>query len=200
MGAKDKTPPSAADQYSALLPFFMVFGGCMSSIIFMEYVLKGDPTSGPFLNATEFVLVLVQSIPGRIDGMQLKPLHATRLSHIQHAFLWVLMSTLANYVFAFNISVPIHTLFRSCNVIASVALGWLLFGGQYTLRQIGCVCVITVGIFLGSIGDASAFFSCTGTGCGPANGGATASAEGKRDLAIWGFGIGLLVVCQVVQA
>merc|ERR1719161_950042 len=123
----------------------------------MEYALKGDPKSGNLLTLTEFGVVLVQSIPGRLNReLRLRPLLASWSSHVQHAVLWISMSVLVNYAFAFNISVPIHTLFRSCNVIASVLLGWLLFGQRYSLRQLLCICVITVGIFLGSIGDASA--------------------------------------------
>lgn len=194
--------PSARDPYAALMPFAMVFGGCMLSIIFMEYVLKGDSTAGPFLNATEFLVVLVQCTPGRREAgsLQLRPLHATRLSHVQHAVLWVLMSTLANYAFAFNISVPIHTLFRSCNVIASVILGWLLFGQRYSIRQLVCVCAITVGIFCGSIGDAKAVTGATAcTDCSPQAGG-TASAQSSSDLAIWGTGIAILILCTMIQA
>lgn len=171
----------------------------MSSIIFMEYVLKGDTTAGPFLNATEFVFVLIQSIPGRMTPgtLRLRPLFATWTSHAQHGALWVCMSTLTNYAFAFNISVPIHTLFRSCNVIASVILGWLLFGQRYSPKQLLCVCVITVGIFLGSIGDAKAISSgCDGIDCGPA----PSPAQNSQELAIWGAGIGILICCQIIQA
>lgn len=171
----------------------------MSSIVFMEYVLKGDATAGPFLNATEFIFVLVQSIPGRLvpGSLQLRPLHASKMSHLQHAVLWVLMSTLTNYAFAFNISVPIHTLFRSCNVIASVILGFLMFGQSYSMKQLACVCIITGGIFLGSIGDASALTGgCSGLDCGPAK----TPSQSSHDLTIWFCGIGILVVCQLIQA
>lgn len=183
-----------------LMPFIMVFGGCMSSIVFMEYLLKSDPNAGNFLNATEFVFVLLQSIPGRLESgswVRFRSLRATWLSHIQHAVLWVSMSTLANYVFAYNISVPIHTLFRSCNVIASLILGYLFFGGRYTLRQLACVLVITVGIFLASIGDSRKFRpggSCTDCGHAPS------PAMSSEEIARWGSGIAMLVCVQMLQA
>mmetsp|Transcript_12848 Transcript_12848/g.30113 ORF Transcript_12848/g.30113 Transcript_12848/m.30113 type:complete len:354 (+) Transcript_12848:95-1156(+) len=185
-----------------LLPFFMVFGGCMSSMVFMEYVLKVDDHAGNLLNATEFVFVLLQSIPGRIDfgSRRFTPLLASWTSHLQHAFLWVTMSTLANVVFAFNITVPIHTLFRSCNVIASVALGWMAFEQRYTAPQVVCVLIITVGIFLGSIGDASLFSSCKDCG---SDGSAKAAAEEEKlqdGLFVWSCGVALLVVTQLFQA
>lgn len=179
-----------------ILPFVMVFGGCGLSIIFMEYVLKGDENAGNLLNATEFVFVLLQSIPGRLEPgrLQLKPLRASWTSHTQHAVLWVSMSTLANVVFAFNIRIPIHTLFRSCNVISSVILGRLFFGQRYTVRQLGCVAGITVGIFLASIGDASKLFgSC-------ADCGQSASQMGSKELTVWSIGIAILALVQILQA
>mmetsp|Transcript_48648 Transcript_48648/g.122751 ORF Transcript_48648/g.122751 Transcript_48648/m.122751 type:complete len:357 (+) Transcript_48648:76-1146(+) len=195
-------PPSAAwgqPSDTPILPFIMVFGGCMSSIVFMEYVLKGDPEAGNFINATEFVFVLLQSIPGRLEPQtwRFRPLRATWLSHIQHAVLWVSMSTLANYVFAFNISVPIHTLFRSCNIIASLVLGFFFFGQRYSFRQIVFVLVITVGIFLASIGDAQKFLSgATCNDCAPGS----SSNMSSEELGKWGVGIVMLVCVQLFQA
>ena len=100
----------------------------------------------------------------------------------------------ANYVFAFNITVPIHTLFRSCNVIGSVALGWLLFDQRYSLPQLSCVLVITVGISLCSIGDAQSH-NCSNCDWLPRFDGSKNS-----DVATWACGIGLLCVCQLLQA
>lgn len=182
----------------------------MASIVCMEYALKADKNAGNFLNATEFLVVLLQCIPGRIEfnSGRLKPLFASKSSHAIHALLWVSMSTLANYVFAFHISVPIHTLFRSCNVISSVTIGFLVFNEKYSLKQMLCVCVITVGIFLGSIGDASVITgswnsntTSTSTACIDC-GAVPASKPGllRSDLAVWSAGVAMLVCCQIIQA
>lgn len=118
---------------------------------------------------------------------------------MQHAVLWVTMSTLANYVFAYNIAVPIHTLFRSCNIIASCILGYLFFSETYTARQIVCVLVITFGIILASIGDAQAFIA--GFTCTDCKVGATSVLAAKNsELAKWTVGVALLLCVQVCQA
>jgi len=196
--------PSAGEKYA---PFAMVFGGCMSAIIAMEYVLKDDPNAGNLLTLTEFAFVMFQSIPGRMEakaggGYGFRPLLMPWVSHAQHAALWVSMSVLANYVFGFNITVPIHTLFRSCNVIASVLLGWLAFQQRYSLPQVACILVITVGIFLGSMGDAKKFAASSQClDCGDALPAKSSSpAGGEGDFAIWCFGVGMLVVVQMLQA
>eukprot|EP00913_Durusdinium_trenchii_P027692 g25968.t1 len=104
------------------------------------------------------------------------------------------MSVLANVAFSFNISVPIHTLFRSCNVIASVLLGYSLFGQRYSLKQLVCVLFITVGIFLGSVGDAKQFLGCSD--CGP---GATTKSHADEGFIRWSIGIALLIFVQILQ-
>ncbi|CAE7557474.1 slc35b4 [Symbiodinium microadriaticum] len=203
------------------VPFLMVFGGCMSAVIAMEYVLKANPQAGNLLSLSEFAFVLLQSLPSRLEvnahqfrrdawsqatlghallaalgKLRLTPLKMPLSSHAQHAALWVSMSVLANVAFGFNISVPIHTLFRSCNVIASVLLGYALFRQRYTMKQLVCVVVITVGIFLGSVGDAKQFFGCTD--CGGKGAGAAASSDDAGFMR-WTFGIALLVFVQLLQ-
>mmetsp|Transcript_50413 Transcript_50413/g.107061 ORF Transcript_50413/g.107061 Transcript_50413/m.107061 type:complete len:362 (-) Transcript_50413:296-1381(-) len=203
--APDTNDVAKAKAGGPLLPFLMVFGGCMSSMVFMEYVLIGDRNAGNFINATEFVFVLLQSIPSRVDvgNLKLIPLKASWFSHIVHALLWVLMSTLANYVFAYNISIPIHTLFRSCNIIASVCLGFVVFGQRYNFKQIICVMIITIGIFLASIGDARKFlpasWGCSdcGTGLDEISGGGAGS---EAEFIKWTMGITMLLCVQITQA
>lgn len=194
------------DRGSPLLPYIMVFFGCMTSIFAMEKVLKSDPNAGNMLNATEFVFVLLQSVPGRLEAKSLRfrPLRAPLSSHVLHALLWVTMSTLANYAFAFNISVPIHTLFRSCNVITSVVIGYLAFGHRYSFVQLICAVVITVGIFCGSIGDAKKFFgssTCIDCASSPSAAADPSGAETiTEDQLMWTMGIAMLVVVQMFQA
>ena len=50
---------------------------------------------------------------GRLCGGSLKPLAAPLRSHATFAVLWVSMSVLANYAFAYKISVAIFTLLLS---------------------------------------------------------------------------------------
>lgn len=211
MAAKSSKTPLPASAAKPLLPFLMIFAGCMSSIVSMEYVLKGDPNGANLLTFTEFAVVLVQSIPGRLDmgKLSFSPLLASKASHVQHAVLWVAMSVLVNYAFGFNINVPIHTLFRSCNLIASIFLGRLFFGQRYSWAQLACVCAITVGIFLGLMGDAKKFgvagtwfcFGCGDVGdkAGSSTGNESSSATDSGALTTWAMGIALLTVVQLLQ-
>jgi UDP-xylose/UDP-N-acetylglucosamine transporter B4 len=63
------------------------------------------------------------------------------------------MSILVNYAYAFDVSVPIHTLFRSCNIISSVLLGYCFFGMRYSMRELTCVVAVTGGLMLATVGE-----------------------------------------------
>ncbi|CAK8994136.1 unnamed protein product [Durusdinium trenchii] len=184
----------------AKVPILMVFGGCMGAIVAMEVVLKGDPKSGNLLTLTAVLMVLFQSIPGRLTRHGLKPLAAPWRSHGTFAALWVSMSVLANYAFAYKISVAIFTLIRSCNIIATVLLGFLVFGQRFSVEQLACVVAVTLGIFLASMGEMKTLQSpsCDGTGCGT-----TASAEigstSEVDIGTWLIGLGMLAFVQLLQ-
>lgn len=214
MGKSERTENS----WEKLAPFVMVFAGCMGAIVAMEYVLTADPNAGNLLTFTEFLFVFLQSIPGRLEPgtFRCRPLLASWTSHAMHGVLWTSMSILANYVFAFKISVPIHTLFRSCNVIASVIIGFLLFQQRYSVKQLVCVLFITVGIFCASIGDAQKFMgssqSCVDCNHAPnvstpsehladgeGNSTAAVAEDNAQDLAIWATGIAMLVFVQMLQ-
>jgi len=173
----------------------------MMAIITMEYVLKADSTAGNLLSLTEFLFVLFQSLPDRLEkkAWTFRPLLMPWMTHAQHAALWGTMSVLTNFVFAFNITVPIHTLFRSCNIVASVLIGWLFFGSRYGLQQMACLGIITVGIFFGSIGDAKKFMA--GGNCPDCGTAVPTSSDSSLDsgFMLWCCGIAILVVVQLVQ-
>eukprot|EP00397_Hematodinium_sp_SG-2012_P054686 GEMP01066136.1.p1 GENE.GEMP01066136.1~~GEMP01066136.1.p1 ORF type:complete len:337 (+),score=58.15 GEMP01066136.1:78-1088(+) len=183
-------------------PFVMVFGGCMSAMIFMEYILKFDAGSGAMITFTEFLFVLLQILPSRFDAhWRPVPLRCRKRNHVIHAALWVTMSWLVNYAYNFNIGVPIHTIFRACNIVASVIFGALFFRVSYTLRQLMAAVAITLGVICGTLGDAGVI--CGPTGCGGSGvtwaNWSTVMAE-SEDLAVWYVGIAILVAVMCLQS
>lgn len=189
----------------------MIFAGCMFNVITTEYVLKGDPRAGNLLTLTEIGMVLAQKVPKRLSAQYrygFKPFETPLISHAQFTVLWSLMSVLANFAFAYKISIPIFTLIRSCNMIATVILGWLFFKQRYTYIQLLCVTVVSLGIFLASLGEAmtmkKAGNSSSCTGCsqlGPPKSDAQLTLDTSQgdDFATWLVGIGILAFVQLVQ-
>jgi len=140
-----------------LYPFLMVFGGCITSIVCLEFLFGHDTACGNLVSFTDFFFVLLSCIPGQTERsrgtLRLKPRIASGAAHAIHAGLWVTMSILVNYAYAFDVSVPIHTLFRSCNIISSVLLGYLFFKKTYSARELCCVAAVSVGLFLATVGE-----------------------------------------------
>lgn len=189
---------------SGLVAVLMVFGGCMGAIVAMEVVLKADPKSGNLLTLTAVLMVLLQSLPGRIQARGLKPLAAPVASHAKFSALWVSMSVLANYAFAYKISVAIFTLIRSCNIIATVLLGYTVFGERFSAEQLLCVLAVTVGIFLASLGEMKTLNTSgpTPAGCSALGTCAeitTPAPDGDVELATWAIGIAMLAFVQLLQ-
>mmetsp|Transcript_33810 Transcript_33810/g.87910 ORF Transcript_33810/g.87910 Transcript_33810/m.87910 type:complete len:329 (-) Transcript_33810:134-1120(-) len=184
--------------WSVIRPFLMVFGGCMSSIVSMEYILQIDPSAGNLVTCTEFVFVMLQSLPQYVTvksgGIRFAPRLASDQAHLMHGAVWVSMSVLVNVAYGYNITVPIHTLFRSCNVVSSVIVGWLFFGVTYGVSQLFSVVLVTCGIFLATIGDASVLcVHCDGGILG-------ALTNAKEDMRVWAVGIAILLLVLFLQA
>jgi len=189
---------------SVLLPITMIFAGCMSGIIAMEYVLKGDPQAGNLLSLTEILFVLLQSLPGRFECFRPKPFVAPFISHVQFTLLWSSMSILANYAFSYKISVTIFTLVRACNLIATVFVGRCFFGCRYNWMQLLCVCSVSVGIFMASTGEAKAIStpsaSCAGcTDNPPVQSQTDSGVDAVDSLNVWAMGIAMLAFVQLLQ-
>eukprot|EP00746_Dinoflagellata_sp_MGD_P042447 gnl/MRDRNA2_/MRDRNA2_202934_c0_seq1.p1 gnl/MRDRNA2_/MRDRNA2_202934_c0~~gnl/MRDRNA2_/MRDRNA2_202934_c0_seq1.p1 ORF type:complete len:361 (-),score=32.53 gnl/MRDRNA2_/MRDRNA2_202934_c0_seq1:79-1161(-) len=194
--------------YEMVASVAMVFGGCMAAIVFMELVLKGDPKSGNLLTFTAVIAVIFQWVVGRITagGLSQKVFRTPVKSHVQFASLWVSMSVLANYAFGYSISVPIFTLIRSCNIIATVVLGFLCFGQRYSWQQLICVVIVTVGVFSASAAEWTTLnvgreqrSSGGCTDCKDAIQSSAANGEADVDVGTWAIGIAMLVIVQAIQ-
>eukprot|EP00392_Amoebophrya_sp_AT5.2_P000619 g620.t1 len=220
------TDASEASLFDAVLPFALVFGGCCLAMIFFEKALKQDPGCGNFLTFTELCFIAVENLPRRISPFsstsKFLPLVATKKDHFLHAVFFVSMSWLVNYAFSFNIAVPIHTIVRSCNVVATLVLGYLFFNQRYALVQVAASMFVTVGILVGTLADAKVVAACGGSegifeclresmgggGAAPAAASASppsAASEGstsaqQENLVVWSIGIGILLLCLVTQS
>jgi UDP-xylose/UDP-N-acetylglucosamine transporter B4 len=182
----------------------MVFGGCIFSTIAMEAVLKGDPQAGNLFSLSKTLLLLLQGLPGRFSGFKPTRVAAPLSSHMQFAALWSTMSILANYAFSFRISMTMFTLVRSSNLIATVVLGRLFFCYRYSRKQILCVCAVSIGVFLASMGEAKSIrapsASCSDCSDKVPSQARTDDADVSDDsLWIWMLGMTLLALVQLLQ-
>ncbi|CAD7957401.1 unnamed protein product [Amoebophrya sp. A120] len=204
----------SASPLDAYLPFLMVFGGCCLAMVFFEKALKQDPGSGNFLTFTELCFIALENLPRRFifgrknEGggslITFQPLVAARSDHLKHAVLFVSMSWLVNYAFSFNIAVPIHTVVRSCNVVATLLIGFFFFRCTYSKTQCVASVLVTIGILLATLADAKVVAACQNVPsvwqCLFPQGVPESGAAGNDSFLVWLVGIQVLLLCLVTQS
>lgn len=90
------------------------------------------------------------------DRLRLKPRKIPLGHYVVLVLLFFVVQTLNNKAFAYDISIPLHMVFRSGSVIASLVVGSLLLNKQYSLKTVIAVLVTTAGVVLLSLASAPA--------------------------------------------
>jgi solute carrier family 35 (UDP-xylose/UDP-N-acetylglucosamine transporter), member B4 len=137
--------------------------------------------------------------------------------YAQMTLLFFSMSYLNNWAFQFNISQPLHMVFRSANLATTLIMGYLFFQRKYSLAQVFCVVLLTLGAASATIaeafsGDTAKAASCAGGGCGDAAAPATTallheaatrasamSAASSWFMFVWCIGIAMLLAVLIIQ-
>eukprot|EP00397_Hematodinium_sp_SG-2012_P054391 GEMP01065559.1.p1 GENE.GEMP01065559.1~~GEMP01065559.1.p1 ORF type:complete len:366 (+),score=64.80 GEMP01065559.1:96-1100(+) len=183
--------------------FGMMFAGCIFAQIFIEYILKYDAGAANCVTLAEISVVLVHAMltSSRRTLLLQEKLRARMDHHVIHALLWVTISWLVNWAYSWKVGVPLHTLFRSSNIVSNVVVGVILFKHRYSTIELLGVVAVTAGIFLATIADASGR-SCAGYTCSWADivsGSAHPQIGEEDDTLTWKIGIGILVIVSLLQ-
>jgi solute carrier family 35 (UDP-xylose/UDP-N-acetylglucosamine transporter), member B4 len=107
-----------------------------------------------------------------------------------------------NYAFAFDISQPVHMVFRSSSLLSTVGLGYFMFGHRYSVQRLVAVAMAFAGVFTVTLAEArmkqlAQCPSCDHQGWWPIGEPATASTtrgdgDGDKSVLVWFMGISLL--------
>ncbi|ODQ64442.1 UAA transporter [Nadsonia fulvescens var. elongata DSM 6958] len=135
--------------------FSLIFGGCCSNVFTLESIVNEQPVSGNLITFSQFLFI---SIEGYIHFFDFNspfflkkpkvPLYRWGLSTI----LFFLVSVLNNYVWAYNISVPFHIIFRSGGALLTLLFGYFS-GSKYTFKQVVSVVVLTIGVIIATFSN-----------------------------------------------
>ncbi|CAI4060917.1 SUVZ05G0665 [Saccharomyces uvarum] len=142
--------------WSLLGAFSLVFGGCCSNVVTFEG-LMGDRTSNisNLITFCQFLFVACQGLPRFVDVHRrfpyLKPLKTPLHVYVISVVLFYISSTTNNNVFKYNISIPIHIVFRCFGTVITMITCWLLNGRKYTRTQVSSTLFLTVGAIIASL-------------------------------------------------
>ncbi|KAH8550443.1 UAA transporter [Umbelopsis sp. PMI_123] len=151
-----------ANEYILILS--LIFGGCCSNVFALEILVSDAPKSGQLITLGQFIFVAIEGLFHHLQWPSatgywwwptflpsLKP----RTVPIQRWFLVVIVfytvSALNNIALGFNISMPLHIIFRSGGLIVNMFMGWLLLSKKYSKGQVLAVILVTVGVIWATI-------------------------------------------------
>lgn len=118
----------------------LILGGCCSNVFFLEKLIRQHPESGELLTALQFLVISVLSL--RNFGNPRK--------WLVPSLIYFVVCVLNNRVWAYHVSVPVHTIVRSSGTALSMLIGMAL-GKSYSRRQIVGVVMITSGVAMSTV-------------------------------------------------
>lgn len=143
-----------------------VFGGCCSNVFLLERLIQNnvspDNSLGTLITFCQFLGVSVFSYWNQIDTVNSnwKRLYLKKNAIPMEKWLisvvfFFCVSLLNNLVWRFDITIPIHIIFRSCGTIITMIVGYCIGGKKYSTGQCISSIVITMGCILGTVPGAS---------------------------------------------
>ncbi|KAG0718995.1 UDP-xylose and UDP-N-acetylglucosamine transporter [Chionoecetes opilio] len=172
----------------------LVFVGCCSNVVFLELLVQEEPASGHLITFAQFVFI---TLHGLLFTSRLATKHnvVPIREYLVLVVLFFVVNVSNNLAFAFNISMPLHMIFRSGGLIANMVMGVVVAGRRYSPAKCLSVAMITLGTLLCTLASAHTWEKgVVGGGGGEAGGGDLTS------LVTWLGGIALLTFALFLSA
>jgi hypothetical protein len=128
-------------QPSLLITMIMV--GCCANVITFELMLNEHTRAGSIVTIAQFIFIsmegLVQNVQvnktkqGSIESIKLKQRATPLYFHALLVGLFFSQTVVNNLAFSYNISLPLHSIFRSGSLIMNMLVGMIGFGERYVL-------------------------------------------------------------------
>lgn len=179
----------------------LVFVGCCTNVVFLELLVKEEPGSGNIITCAQFVFI---ALHGFLFTTQLGT--KKNVVHIRDymvlVVLFFVVNVCNNLAFAFNISMPLHMIFRSGGLIANMVMAVVVLGRRYSTSKCVSVGMITLGTLVCTYASSQTLEKGGGGGSNDEG-----SGEGSEDsddvmpsLVTWLGGIALLTFALFLSA
>ncbi|XP_074429285.1 nucleotide sugar transporter SLC35B4 isoform X2 [Larus michahellis] len=124
----------------------LVFGGCCSNVVFLELLARQFPGCGNIVTFSQFLFIAVEGFIFETNFGRKKPAIPIRYYFIMVAMFFT-VSVVNNYALNLNIAMPLHMIFRSGSLIASMALGIIILKKRYSVYKYTSIALVSLGIF-----------------------------------------------------
>ncbi|XP_063613096.1 UDP-xylose and UDP-N-acetylglucosamine transporter-like [Penaeus indicus] len=131
----------------AAIPIILVFIGCCSNVVFLELLVQDEPACGTILTFAQFLFIAIEGFAVTMDWGRKKNAIPIKEYLVLMAMFFTVNVT-NNMAFGYKISMPLHIIFRSGGLIASLVMGVLVLGRSYSMSKYLSVIMITLGTII----------------------------------------------------
>lgn len=167
----------------------------------MEKIITNNPDSGNIVTFAQFFFIALEGYINFFDKERppfyIKPNQVPLKRWSITIILFFLISILNNSVFIFNISIPIHIIFRSSGTAVVMIIGWLIAKKKYNKIQVSSAVLLTVGAIITTLYKDSEFLAKRDEGEEPIDGGFLATISND---VLFFIGIGFLLFASILMA
>ncbi|XP_074603134.1 UDP-xylose and UDP-N-acetylglucosamine transporter-like [Brevipalpus obovatus] len=132
-----------------LMTISKVLLACCANVFLLEAISREAPGSANLITFTQFLCVAIQGFLSHLYHGRPRLIPLSEYAKLVILFFFV--STGNNYALNFNISVPLHVIFKSGSLLANLVLGILILRRRYSFSKYFAVILITIGIILCTI-------------------------------------------------
>ncbi|XP_064488059.1 UDP-xylose and UDP-N-acetylglucosamine transporter-like [Ornithodoros turicata] len=125
----------------------LVFVGCCTNVILLELLVKEQPGCTSLITFVQFLFIAVEGFAFAARFGKQKPVVPLR-HYIALVVMHFLVSVTNNKALSYDISMPLHMIFKSGSLIATMLLGIMLLGRRYPVSKYIAVFMITAGIIV----------------------------------------------------
>ncbi|XP_035258330.1 UDP-xylose and UDP-N-acetylglucosamine transporter [Anguilla anguilla] len=130
---------------NTILAIILVFVGCCSNVVFLELLVREFPGCGNIVTFAQFAFIALEGFIFETNFGRKKPAIPIR-NYVVMVTMFFTVSVINNYALNFNISMPLHMIFRSGSLIANMILGIIILKKRYTRSKYISIMFVSLGI------------------------------------------------------
>ncbi|XP_067915544.1 UDP-xylose and UDP-N-acetylglucosamine transporter [Heterodontus francisci] len=125
----------------------LVFLGCTSNVVFLELLVRDFPGCGNIVTFGQFLFIALEGLIFQAHFFT-KPRAIPLRKYFIMVSMFFVVSVVNNYALNFNIPMPLHMIFRSGSLIASMVLGIIVLKKRYNVAKYISIALVSLGIFI----------------------------------------------------
>ncbi|XP_048357939.1 UDP-xylose and UDP-N-acetylglucosamine transporter [Sphaerodactylus townsendi] len=124
----------------------LVFSGCCSNVVFLELLVREHPGCGNLITFAQFLFIAIEGFIFEANFGRKRPAIPLRF-YLTMVAMFFTVSVVNNYALNLNIAMPLHMIFRSGSLIASMVLGIVILKKRYSVSKYSSIALVSAGIF-----------------------------------------------------